>query len=82
MYDWLYRLLTMGSGLFAAWFTFYYVSQPPAPLYHQLLLFLTSWILCYSFISMLFLEQSPSKQAENNTKKVRRKKPVSAIDKA
>lgn len=82
MYDWLHRLLTMGCGLFAAWFTFYHVKQPEVPIYHSLLLFCASWILSYSFISMLFLEQPYPTEEKSKTKKVRRKKTTPAIKEA
>ncbi|MBO8138252.1 MAG: hypothetical protein H0Z40_08975 [Desulfotomaculum sp.] len=70
------RLTVVLSGIGAAWFSFKYVNHPSQPLYHEFFLFVTSWLLLYSFIEIAFEPVSNKHEPEANKvkkKRIRRK---------
>jgi multidrug efflux pump subunit AcrB len=70
------KMVTILCGLVAFWFSFIFVNQPLVPLYHNLFLFVVSWMLFYSLVSIAFQPPLASDALKDKKKrtKVRRKK--------
>ncbi|MEG6615605.1 hypothetical protein V6C27_04085 [Peptococcaceae bacterium 1198_IL3148] len=71
----LQKIALVLTGLMALWFAFAYVHQPTVPFYHNMVLFVVSWVLFYSLLDIAFQPVSAVEipNTDKKRQKIRRK---------